>query len=461
MSRKSIAEYVAEKRRVYAKSGSAKRTRMIDEVCETLGYTRKYVIKLLTGNIRYRERKGRGKTYGDSVLANVRKLWEAVGCPCTTYFAAELPRIAREYEACIALIRPREDRESILAMSASTLDRAFRGLPRIKPFAARSNRRSGLNRPILDAIERKSGEETMACDVPPGDVQVDTFALGGGDPSENFFRILDGTDRKTQWTVLSPTWNRGQHATLEALKRIERKFPFPISSLHGDNGSEIINYHIAAFLGKNRPGIYLSRSRPRHCNDNAHVEEKNRSVGRQLFGERRIDCHDLLDDLIRLCEEWSDFCNFFRPCKMLVDKVKRGDGKGYSCKYDKPRTPYRRVLDEHAPPPESEASLTAYRNSLHPIELRHRLEKRLRRIIRRQEEYTQSKRSHDKVVLESALPDSSLRDAPPGTSDTGALQVGGISLLPKPQSKRKQHHQSTQYLTNRKVPAYLQGTRSI
>ena len=35
MSKKSIAEYVAEKRRVYAKSGSAKRTRMIDEVCET------------------------------------------------------------------------------------------------------------------------------------------------------------------------------------------------------------------------------------------------------------------------------------------------------------------------------------------------------------------------------------------------------------------------------------------
>ena len=123
MSRKSIAEYVAEKRRVYAKSGSAKRTRMIDEVCETLGYTRKYVIKLLTGNIRYRERKGRGKTYGDSVLANVRKLWEAVGCPCTTYFVAELPRIVREYEACIALIKPKVDKESIFAMSATTLDR--------------------------------------------------------------------------------------------------------------------------------------------------------------------------------------------------------------------------------------------------------------------------------------------------------------------------------------------------
>lgn len=125
----------------------------------------------------------------------------------------------------------------------------------------------------------------MACRVPPGDIQVDTFALGGGDPSDNFFWIPTATDRKTQWTLLSPTWNRGQHATLEALRRIERAFPFAIASLHSDNGGEIINYHLAAFLGRNRPGLYLSRSRPRRCNDNAHVEEKNRSVGRELFGE--------------------------------------------------------------------------------------------------------------------------------------------------------------------------------
>lgn len=460
MSRKSTAEYIAAKRKRYLCASKAKRSQILDEVQETTGFTRKYVTNLLNGNIRYRARKGRGKTYGPKVAATLADIWREAGCPCTPYLQTGIGMWMDEYEQYVANVN-KATKDLILKMSASSMDRLLKGLPRIKPGYTKTNKRSGRNDELKNAIPCHSGETVRACDVPPGDVQIDTFALGGGDPSENFFWILDGTDRKTQWTVLSPTWNRGQHATLEALKRIERKIPFPISSLHGDNGSEIINYHIAAFLGKNRPGVYLSRSRPRHCNDNAHVEEKNRSVGRQLFGERRIDCHDLLDDLIRLCEEWSDFCNFFRPCKMLVDKVKRDDGKGYSCKYDKPRTPYQRVLDEHVLTPEAEAALTAYRNSLHPIELRHRLEKRLRRIIRRQEEYTQSKRSHDKVFLESALPDSSLRDAPPGTSDTGALQVGGISLLPKPQSKRKQHLQSTQYLTNRKVPAYLQGTRSI
>ena len=174
MSRKSKAEYIGEKRRAYACASAAKRRQILDEVCETLCYTRKYVIKLMTGNIRYRERKGRGRTYSDHALANARRVWEAVGCPCTTYFVAELPRIVREYEECIALIKPREDVAAMLAMSASTLDRAFKGLPRVKPFAVKANRRSGDTAPaglrrtlrhrrriaVSDAKRRKPHPET-------------------------------------------------------------------------------------------------------------------------------------------------------------------------------------------------------------------------------------------------------------------------------------------------------------
>ena len=64
MARKSKAEYIGEKRRIYAGASAAKRRRMLDEVCETLCYTRQYVIKLMTGNIRYRERKGRRASGG-------------------------------------------------------------------------------------------------------------------------------------------------------------------------------------------------------------------------------------------------------------------------------------------------------------------------------------------------------------------------------------------------------------
>ena len=453
-------EYIADRRRAYQCAGAARRVRILDEACETLGYSRKYVNKLLTGSVRYRERKGRGKTYRDDVRPVLAAIWNEAGCPCAPYFKAEIGRWVEEYVAYVANIDA-DAKAAILAMSDTTMGRMLRGLPRVKPGYTRCNGNSGRNSPLKDVIPCHSGEEVMACLVPPGDVQVDTFALGGGDPSDNFFWILTATDRKTQWTVLSPTWNRGQHATLEALRRIERAFPFAIASLHSDNGGEIINYHLAAFLGRNRPGLYLSRSRPRRCNDNAHVEEKNRSVGRELFGERRIDCPDLEADLIRLCEEWSDFCNFFRPKKMLLSKVKRGDGKGFSCRYDRPRTPYQRLLDEHVLSEEQERALRARRAGLHGIELRHRLVKRLRRIIRRQEAYAQARHRHDRIVLESAIPDSSLRDAPSGTSVHGALEVGGVSLRDRSLSRKKMRRQSAQYLTNRKRPPHLSGAHSI
>lgn len=460
MSRKSKSEYIAEKRRAYDKAGKAKRSRILDEVRETLGYTRKYVIKLLTGNIRYRERKGRGRTYGTSVLENVRRIWETVGCPCTTYFVAELPRIVREYEECVALIKPREDRDAILSMSASTLDRAFKGLPRIKPFSVKPNRRSGLNRPILDAIECKSGEEVMACHVRPGDTQIDTVAHCGGDMRGNFFWTLTQTDRNTQWTEITTTWNRGMHNTVSALKRLERRFPFPVTAEHEDNGPEFINYAMAEMQGR-RKDMSISRSRFYRKNDNAHVEQKNGSVVRELFGELRLDCQDLEPDLMRLEAEWSDYCNFFRPTKMIIAKTKKPDGKGYIRKYqpDGPRTPYQRVLESGVLDEDSAKALKARYEKLNGIQLYQQVVRRLKRILRRQDEWRLKQRQTQKLILEARLADSALRAAPSGPSASPGLKDGAIDLRPNRRSTRQRKLQSVQYLTNQKTNSRLQGAR--
>ena len=443
MSRKSKSEYIAEKRRAYDKAGKTKRSRILDEVCETLGYTRKYVIKLLTGNIRYRERKGRGRTYSTSAIENVRRIWETVGCPCTTYFVAELPRIVREYEECVALIKPKEDRAAILSMSASTLDRAF------------------INRPILDAIECKSGEEVMACHVRPGDTQIDTVAHCGGDMRGSFFWTLTQTDRNTQWTEITTTWNRGMHNTVEALKRLERRFPFPVTAEHEDNGPEFINYAMAEMQGM-RKEISVSRSRFYRKNDNAHVEQKNGSVVRELFGELRLDCLDLEPDLMRLEAEWSDYCNFFRPTKMIVSKTKKPDGKGYVRKYQAggPKTPYQRVLESGVLNEEEAKVLTERYRRLNGIQLYQQVVRRLRRILRRQETWREQQRETQRLFLDARLADSALRAAPSGTSASPGIQDGGINLRPNRLSTRQRKLQSVQYLTNQKANRQLSGARS-
>lgn len=265
-------------------------------------------------------------------------------------------------------------------------------------------------------------------------MQLDTFALGGGDQSDNFFWILDGTDRKTQWTVLSPTWNRAQHTTLEALRRIEDGFPFEILSMHQDNGGEILNHHVMAYLGQKKHGPFVWRSRPRKSNDNAHVEEKNRSSGRQLFGEIRLDCPDLEKDLIDICELWSDFKNFFCPCKMLIGKVKRDDGKGYRCRYDHPKTPYQRVLDEHVLTPEQESRLAARRARMSGMELYRKVVKKLRRIKRIQADYK-----------------------------SGKLQSKGTSWTPHIDFRRISGDKkiSLDYLANQTMPAFMEEAKEV
>ena len=64
MSRKSKAEYIGEKRRAYACASAAKRRQILDEVCETLCYTRKYVIKLMTGTSAMRPTGANGDRSG-------------------------------------------------------------------------------------------------------------------------------------------------------------------------------------------------------------------------------------------------------------------------------------------------------------------------------------------------------------------------------------------------------------
>ena len=462
MSRMATSEYIGAKRRAYAQAGRAKRKRILDEVCETTGYERKYANRLLTGNRKFRERKGRGKTYGEDVAEVLKRVWREAGCPCLPYFKAEVERWAEEYATQVAHIRP-DVRARLLAMSDRTMSRLLSGEVRVKPGWASGNKRSGrgAGNEVKANTPCASGETVMACNVPPGDVQIDTFALGGGDPSDNFFWILDGTDRKTQWTVLCPTWNRGQYATLEALRHIEGKFPFDILSLHPDNGGEALNHHVAAYLGSKAKKPFLWRSRPRHSNDNAHVEEKNRSSGRQLFGEARLDCPSLQDELAKLCDDWSDFRNFFCPCKMLVSKEKRPDGKGYKCKYDKPRTPYQRVLDEHVLTPEQETALKAYRSRLGGMELYRRVCKRLRKIRRIQAAYSKAKHAGGDLSPFAARPALALRATPSGTA--GLRRGGRHANRAQTTSKTTTSERllSVQYLANQKPPTYLHGVFSI
>src|SRR3990167_9440975 len=97
---------------------------------------------------------------------------------------------------------------------------------------------------------------------------------------------------------------------------------------------------------RGRP-IQFTRSRPYHKGDNAHVEQKNWTHVRQLFGYYRLENASLvalMNDLYQ--NELSLLHNYFYPSIKLKDK-ERIQSK-IKKKYFPPQTPYQRLLaSEH------------------------------------------------------------------------------------------------------------------
>ena len=78
MSRQAIKEYLREKHSRYERASKEKKHTVINEIIETTGLSRKYIINILNGNITYRARTGRGKTYDGDVVNVLKSVWREV-----------------------------------------------------------------------------------------------------------------------------------------------------------------------------------------------------------------------------------------------------------------------------------------------------------------------------------------------------------------------------------------------
>lgn len=95
------------------------------------------------------------------------------------------------------------------------------------------------------------------------------------------------------------------HALLE-------RFPFVLRGFHADNGSEYINHRVAELLDK--LNIELTKSRPRHSNDNALAEAKNGAIVRKHLGYAHIPGRFATQVNAFTLNTLSPYVNFHRPC---------------------------------------------------------------------------------------------------------------------------------------------------
>ena len=127
------------------------------------------------------------------------------------------------------------------------------------------------------------------------------------------------------WTECRATWNKGAAGVMTQIKAIQKALPFPVRGFDCDNSSEFLNWPLLRHLQNHQQAVQFTRSRPYHKNDNAHVEQKNWSCVRSLFGYERFADPTLVTLMNNLyANEFSLLTNFFCPTMKLAEKKRIG-----------------------------------------------------------------------------------------------------------------------------------------
>lgn len=376
-------EYLMAIRARYEKAGKSGKGAILNEFCEICGYSRKYAIRILSRPAESRIGKpGPKPTYPPEVLRHLKVLWIATNQICSKRLKAALPQWLVHYED--SGLSP-EHRALLLKMSPATMDRLlsqFRYSHRKGLSATRAASPNLIKSRI--PIELIIGREITR----PGYVEGDTVAHCGNTLAGYFVNSLTMTDIFSGWTENRATWTKGQTPVLAAIKEIENALPFGLTGFASDNGTEFLNYEMVKYFRLNRQTpVEFVRRRPYKKNDNAHVEQKNWTHVRQLFGYDRIEDRaivDLMNEIYR--EYWNPLQNFFTPAVKLIEKTRIG-GK-IKKKYDQPKTPYQRLLDCADLDIESKDKLRAQHQTLNPFVLTQGLRDKLKEFfekIRRQQ----------------------------------------------------------------------------
>ena len=174
----------------------------------------------------------------------------------------------------------------------------------------------------------------------PGIWQLDLVQHDGGNASGEFCFTLTITEVNTPWTVHYVLKNKAYKWVEQALDHAVSVLPLPVRILHPDNGGEFINSHLLAWCNKN--GISLTRSRSNRKNDNCFVEQKNWASVRKIVGYARFCDEKGVNALQDVYTHYDKLLNFFYPCQKLLSKNRVGSK--VKKKYDKPSSPFDRVI---------------------------------------------------------------------------------------------------------------------
>ncbi len=395
--RKAITNELAER---YQRSTKTVRGQILKEFIQLTGYSHCYGshilhnwgkhhvrmingkrVEIVLGIKQRKQRRTKPRRYDGAIILILKRIWVISDGLCgkrlRAFIDTALPVLERWHEI---VLPDDETRAKLLAISPATIDRLL--APTRKNFWDRGRSATKPGTLLKHHIPIRTYEEWN--ERTPGFLEIDLVAHDGGSAYGDFIQSLDATDIASGWTETRAVRNKAQRWVMQALRGIKNDLPFPLLGLDSDNGSEFINNHLLRFCEDLK--ITFTRSRPYRKNDSCYVEQKNYTIVRRTTGYYRYDNDQqlaLLDELYRYLRLYT---NFFQPVMKLTSKTRNGSRVHKT--YDKPQTPFQRLLVHPDVFPSVKEKLSALYDTLNPAELK-------RIIVRLQ---------HDLFLAHSPLP---------------------------------------------------------
>ena len=373
MSPSAKGEYVKRMQVLYrGAKGRKEKSRLLEQMCETLGRSRRQAKRLMRGKEPRLERpfRFRDPIYPEKLIRVLDQVWEAAQYLWSVRLKAALPLwmpwIKERWELS------RQEQGQLLAMSPATMDR------RLGPYKKKlSHKIYGQTKPGR-WLRQTIPIQTESWNVPePGWMEADTVSHSGPSAAGVFAHSLNQVELFSGWVEMEAILGKRAEVVVAAADKMRQRMPFEQKGMDTDCGEEFINYELDRWC--HRHGVKRFRSRPYKKDDQAHIEQKNGTHVRRLIGWDRYDTQEAVGAMNELYRnEWRLLANLFLPSVKLSNKIRVGSR--IKRVYGEAKTPLDRLLDSGMGDRVKLDELRRMRGRLDPFELAKAVDRKLKAI---------------------------------------------------------------------------------